>query len=265
MEAIESKIMTDNVLAIIQARVGSTRLPGKVFLPLAGKGSLEHVIARLKEARKVSDIIVATSVKQGDVKISEFCKKLKVKTFRGSEEDVLDRFYQAAKPLKPGHIVRITADCPMIDPAIIDDMILKHIENGSDYTSNTIEPTYPDGEDVEVFQMSALEKAWKSAKLSSEREHVTPYIRNNPRIFKLLNVAYKSDLSEKRWTLDEEKDYEFLKKIFDNLYPLNPFFGMEDVLDFLKKNPEVEKINSTIARNEGYQKSLKNDRVINNG
>ncbi len=265
MEVIENKIMTDNMLAIIQARTGSTRLPYKVFLPLAGKSALEHVIMRVKKSKEVSEVIVATSTKKDDVKIAEFCEKLSVRVFRGSEKDVLDRFYQASRLSKPLHVVRITADCPMIDPGIIDDIILKHIKSGSDYTSNTIEPTYPDGEDVEVFKTSAIEKAWKNTKLSSEREHVTPYIRNNPHIFRLLNVACKPDLSEKRWTLDEEKDYEFLKRIFDALYSLNPFFGMEDVLSFLKKNPQVENINSVIIRNEGYQKFLKNDRAINNG
>jgi spore coat polysaccharide biosynthesis protein SpsF len=254
--------MTDKVLAIIQARIGSTRLPCKVLLPLAGKSALEHVIMRVKRSEEISEVIVATSTKEDDIKIVEFCEELNVRTFRGSEEDVLDRFYQASKLLKPVHVVRITADCPMIDPKIISEIVLEHLKGGSDYTSNTIEPTYPDGEDVEVFKASALEKAWKSAKLSSEREHVTPYIKNNPHVFKLMNVVYKYDLSGKRWTLDEKKDYEFLKKVFDGLYPLSHFFGMEDVVAFLKKNPKVEYLNSTINRNEGYQKSLKNDRVI---
>ena len=257
--------MKDDVLAIIQARICATRLPGKVLMPLAGKSVLEHVIMRIKRSEKVSGVIVATSTKEDDIKIVEFCEKLNVRTFRGSEEDVLDRFYQASRLLKPAHVVRITADCPMIDPKIINEIVLKHLKNGSDYTSNTIEPTYPDGEDVEVFKMSALEKAWKSAKLSSEREHVTPYVKNNPQIFKLLNITYKVNLSEKRWTLDEKIDYEFLKEIFDNLYSLNPFFSMEDILRFLEKNPRIECINSVITRNEGYQKSLKNDRVVKNG
>lgn len=257
--------MTDKVIAIIQARIGSTRLPRKVLLPLAGKSALEHVIMRVKKAEKVSEVIVATSTKENDRKIIKLCNELGVYVFCGSEEDVLDRFYQASRLLKADHIVRITADCPMIDPGIIDNVILEHIKDRADYTSNTIKPAYPNGEDVEVFKMSVLEKAWKNAKLSSEREHVTPYIRNNSQIFKLLNVAYKVDLSGKRWTLDEEKDYEFLKEIFNNLYPLNPFFGMENILSFLEKNPRVENINSAIMRNKGYQKSLKNDRIVNNG
>lgn len=257
--------MTDKVVAIIQARIGSTRLPGKVLLPLAGNSVLEHVIMRVRKAKEVSGVIVATSTKEDDIKIVEFCKKLNVQAFRGSEEDVLDRFYQASRLLKPDHIVRITADCPMIDPKIIDEIVFKHLKNRFDYTSNTMEPSYPDGEDVEVFKISVLEKAWKNAKLSSEREHVTPYIRNNPQIFKLSNVSYKTDLSARRWTLDEEKDYKFLKKIFESLYSLNPFFSMEDILRFLEENPGIEKTNANISRNEGYQEALKNDRIINNG
>lgn len=252
-------------VAIIQARMRATRLPDKVLMPLAGRSVLEHVIARLKRSEEVSEVIVATSTNRDDEKITEFCKKLNVKAFRGSEEDVLDRFYQASKLSEPEHIVRITADCPMIDPEIISEIVNEHLKSGSDFTSNTIKPTYPDGEDVEVFKMSALENAWKNAKLLSEREHVTPYMKNNPRSFKLLNVVYKTDLSAKRWTLDEKNDYEFLKEVFADLYPRDPFFGMEDVLLFLEKNPQVERINLAISRNEGYKKSLRNDGVINNG
>jgi spore coat polysaccharide biosynthesis protein SpsF len=257
--------MKDRVIAIIQARINSTRLPGKVFLPLAGKSAIEHVIMRVKKSEKVSEVVVATSVNKCDSKIVEFCGGMGIRVFRGSEEDVLDRFYRASGPLKTGHVVRVTADCPAIDPKVIDNIIVKHLEKGVDYTSNTIEPTYPDGEDVEVFKVDALEEAWKNAKLSSEREHVTPYITKNPQIFKLLNVTYKTDLSKKRWTLDEERDYMFLGKIFDNLYPLDPFFGIEDVLRFLEENPGVEEINSGIKRNEWYQKSLKNDRIVSDG
>ncbi len=249
--------MTGKTIAIIQARIGATRLPGKVLLKLAGKSVLEHVILRVKKAGSISDVVVATSVKKDNEAIVEFCGKLGVRTFSGSEEDVLDRFYQAALLLKPEHMVRITADCPMIDPDIIDEIVSKHIEKGCDYTSNTIKPTYPDGEDVEVFKMSALEMAWKNAKLPSEREHVTPYIRNNPKLFRAVNVSYKTDLSGKRWTLDEERDYRFLSGVFEGLYGTNHFFGMEEVLKFLEKNPELEGINSSIMRNEGYLKSLR--------
>lgn len=254
--------MNGKIIAIIQARFGSTRLPGKVLLPLAGKSVLEHVVMRVRQSRKVSGAIVATSVKSADEKISEICKELGVPVFRGSEEDVLDRFYHASLLLKPDHVVRITADCPMIDPEVIGKVIAEHLKQKMDYTSNTLDPTYPDGECVEVFKASALEEAWKNARLSSQREHVTSYIKNNPQIFKLLNIAYATDLSKKRWTLDEERDYRFLKKIFDSLYPLDPFFGINDVLRFLAGNPQIEEINSGIIRNEGYQKSLKNDRII---
>jgi len=257
--------MTNKVLAIIQARMGSTRLPGKVLLPLAGKSVLEHVIMRVQKAEKVSRIIVATSISKDNERIVDACKRLSVGIFRGSEEDVLDRFYRASLTIRPDHVIRITADCPMIDPEVIDNVISRHLKDKADYTSNTIEFTYPDGEDVEIFKMIALKEAWKNAKLSSQREHVTPYIKANPQIFKILNVAYRINLSKKRWTLDQEKDYRFLIKIFDNLYPSNHFFGMDEILKFLEKNPRIKKINSGIARNEGYLKSLKKDKTIKNG
>lgn len=257
--------MQDNIIAVIQARMNSKRLPGKVLMPLAGRNVLEHVAMRVRKAHMVSEVIVATSINEEDAKIAEACEKLGVRVFRGSEEDVLDRFYRASLPLNSDHVVRITADCPMIDPEVIDSVIARHIKVGTDYTSNTLEPTYPDGEDVEVFKMSALEKAWKNAKLSSEREHVTPYIRNNPQVFKLLSVVRPGDLSGRRWTLDEDRDYRFLKEVFDSLYHLNNFFGITDILKFLEKNPRVEKINSCILRNEGYRESLKKDRTIKNG
>lgn len=251
--------MADKIIAIIQARISSARLPGKVLLRLADRSVLEHVVMRVQEAKKISNVVVATSVKKDDEKIEGICKEIGVSVFRGSEEDVLDRFYHAALPLRPDHIVRITADCPMMDPDIIDNIIERHIGSGSDYTCNVIEPTYPDGEDVEVFKMSALEQALGKAKLTSEREHVTPYIRNNPQIFKLLNVRCITDLSKKRWTLDEERDYRFLKIIFDSLYSSNRIFRMDDVLRFLEANPGLEEINSDILRNEGYLKSLRDD------
>ncbi|MBU0605748.1 MAG: glycosyltransferase family protein [Candidatus Omnitrophica bacterium] len=257
--------MKEKIIAIIQARIGSTRLPGKVLLPLAGKSVLEHVIRRVQRSKNVSEVVVATSVGSADVAIAGMCKELSVRVFRGREQDVLDRFYQASVPLNPDHVVRVTADCPMIDPQVIDTVIARHFEGKADYTTNTIQPTYPDGEDIEIFTALALEKAWRFAKLPSEREHVTPYMRNNPQLFKLSNVAYATDLSGKRWTIDEERDYLFLQEIFNALYPVNNFFGMDDIVSFLKKNPRIEEINSGITRNDGYRKSLKNDRTSANG
>lgn len=251
-----------DMLAIIQARTGSTRLPDKVLLDLEGKTVLEHVINRAKASRYISDVFVGTSIKKADLKIAGLCAELEVNVFCGSEDDVLDRYYQAARLVRPKHVVRITADCPVIDPSVVDKVIELHIKENADYTSNTFGETYPDGQDVEVFTFEALKESWKKATLASEREHVAPYMRNHPEIFRQASLNYKENLSNKRWTLDNREDYEFLKIIFRNLYPQKPLFGMDDMLDFLGKNPEVEWINMHIMRNEGYAKSLREDRML---
>lgn len=250
------------IISIIQARCGSTRLPNKVLLDLEGKTVLEHVINRVKGSRLISDVFVATTIKKIDLIIVKLCAELGVNVYCGSEDDVLDRYYQISKLVKPKHIVRITADCPVIDPKIIDQVIDLHIKENADYTTNTFGETFPDGEDVEVFSFESLKEASEKAKLSSEREHVAPYIRNNPGKFKHASLNYQDNLSNKRWTLDNQEDYEFLKIIFKNIYQQNPLFSMDDILEFLKKNPEIEKINNHIMRNEGYAKSLREDKII---
>jgi len=248
-------------IGIIQARVGSTRLPKKVLKKVEGKTILEHVINRVKAAKNLDDIIVATTIKKEDLEIVKLCAQQGISVFCGSEDDVLDRYYQAARLFKAENIVRITSDCPLIDPKIIDNVIDLYFKENADYATNTIPETFPDGEDVEVFRFNALRTAWKNAKLASEREHVTPYIRNNS-IFKIANLKCKPNLATKRWTLDEPEDFEFVKTIYKNLYHKNPLFGMKEILGFLKKHPEVESINKNIVRNEGYLKSLREDRIL---
>ncbi|NQT66900.1 MAG: glycosyltransferase family protein [Actinobacteria bacterium] len=249
------------ILGIIQARMSSTRLPGKVLLDLEGKCVLEHVINRVNSAKMIDDVIVATTIKKEDLQILKICNSIGIKVFCGSEENVLDRYYQAAKLFNPEHIVRITSDCPMIDPKVIDKVINLHLKEKADYTTNVITETFPDGEDVEIFTFETLNKAWRNAKLLSEREHVTPYIKKHPKIFKIRNLENDKNLSNKRWTLDNPEDYEFIKVIYKNLYVKNHLFGVEEILDFLNRNPDVERINEHIKRNEGYLKSLKNDKV----
>lgn len=257
--------MKMKVLAILQARMRSTRLPNKVLLPLEGRPVLHHVINRARESRLVSDLVVATTVNGQDKAIADACKSIGANVFRGSEADVLDRFYQAAKLSRPDHIVRVTSDCPLLDPKIIDLVAKRHLKEDAEYTSNIHPPTFPDGEDIEVFTFGALEKAWKNARLSSEREHVTPYIYNNPGLFKISNVENSNDLSKKRWTLDEKQDYEFIKQVYKGLYAVNPLFGMKEILGFLAKHPEFERINAGIGRNKGYAKSLQEDKVAKQG
>lgn len=250
------------VIAIVQARMGSTRLPGKVLLNLEDKTVLEHVIRRVKSSEYVDDVLVATTINKDDLRIIELCARLGVSVYCGSEDDVLDRYYQAAKLFKAEKIVRITSDCPIIDSKIIDEVISLHLKNNADYASNTLKETYPDGQDVEVFTFTALKTAWKSAKLASEREHVTPYIRNNPDIFEHVSLEYKDDLSQKRWTLDNAEDLEFLRLIYKSLYNKNRLFNMDDILTLINEKPEIEKINQHIIRNEGYLKSIREDKTL---
>jgi spore coat polysaccharide biosynthesis protein SpsF len=251
-----------SITAIIQARVSSTRLPGKVLLQLEGKSVLEHVVNRIKACTSVSDIYVATSINADDDAIVKICKEMNINIYRGSLEDVLDRYYQAANLTQAKHIIRITADCPMIDPTIVEQVIKSHLDEKADYTSNIISETFPDGEDVEIFTVDTLVDAWENAKLTSEREHVTLYIRNHPEKFKLNSVSNNINLGKKRWTIDNPEDYEFLKVIFANLYHHNNCFGMTEILTFLKRNPDIESINAGVKRNEGLAKSLRQDKII---
>lgn len=215
---------------------------------------------RVKATKYINDIIIATTTNHQDDDIVHFATRERLKLYRGSEEDVLDRFYKAATEYGVKTIVRITPDCPMLDQKITDLVILKYLEGKFDYVSNTIVPTYPDGLDTEVFSVQALEKTWKEANLSSEREHVTAYIVKHPEIFRLFNVSREEeDLSWMRWTVDTEQDLRFVKRIFAELYTPGEIFHMEDVVGLLKKKPDLLKINQGISRNEGYQLSLSRD------
>lgn len=234
----------------------STRLPNKVLLPLGRKTILENVVDRVSRAKSISQVIVATSTEGADDVIAELCEEKGIKYFRGSHEDVLDRFYQAAKKFKAKHICRITADCPLIDSVVIDEAIEAYEKGGYDYVSNSHPiATYPDGFDTWIFSFSVLEKSWQEAKLPSEREHVTSYIWNHPEIFKNFNIKNGKDLSEYRLTIDEEKDYQALKIIVEKVKDLT----MENIIKFLNENPEVKKINAPLERDAGYKKSLKQD------
>lgn len=243
---------------IVQARTGSTRLPGKVLMNLGGKTVLERVLERAAAARSLSEVAVATGIGAENLPIVKFCAAKGIRVFCGSEGDVLDRFYQLAKLVKPKNIVRITADCPLMDPYIIDLVVKAHCRSGADYTTNAEPPTFPDGEDVEVFTFRALERAWNAATLTSEREHVTPYVRKHPRIFKTHSVRNAADLSGKRWTLDNPEDMTFLTAVY-KAFKGEGLFGMDEILRLLSKRPELEKLNGAITRNEGYKKSIRED------
>lgn len=247
----------NGIIAVIQARIGSARLPAKVLLNLEGKTVLERVIERVNNSKFIKEVIVATTISKEDLEIVNLCSKIGVRVYCGSGNDVLDRYFQVARLLSARHIVRITADCPLIDPEVMDRVIKLHLKERADYTSNTINETFPDGEDVEVITFQALKKSWENAKLSFEREHVTAYIRKHPELFRHVNLSYAKDISGKRWTLDEKSDYRFIKLIYKNLYKKNKIFGMKEILELLDEHPAYEKINHKIIRNTGYLKSLK--------
>ncbi len=248
-------------IVITQARSGSTRLPGKVLLKIKNKTLLEIHIDRIKKAKRVDKIYIATTTNKNDSCIVDLSKDLDVNYFCGSENDVLDRFYQTAKREQPDWVVRLTSDCPLIDPELIDAVIEMAQERDLDYCSNTLAELFPDGQDVEVFKFQALELAWKNAKLNSEREHVTPYIRKNSTyskgsLFKSENYPAPDNFGMVRLTVDEPNDLEAIRRIVDNL-------GFDctwrDYADYYLSHSEIQNLNNNIERNEGYQKSLKGD------
>lgn len=240
------------VVCLVQARVGSTRLPGKILKEICGKTILHHEIDRLKKCKEIDEIVIATTDKEDDDKIVNEAKKLSVKYFRGSENDVLSRFYYSAKENNADIIVRVTSDCPCIDFEILDKMLIyfkdKYKEKQVDYLSNTIKRTYPRGYDIEIFTFSALEKSYINAKKEYEREHVTPYIYDKTNNFLKLSFENKDDYSNYRVTLDTIEDFIVIKNIFENLYYKNPYFKLNDVVQYLNNNLHIVDINKHIEQ-----------------
>ena len=240
------------VVCLVQARVGSTRLPGKILKEICGKTILHHEIDRLKKCKEIDEIVIATTDKEDDDKIVNEAKKLSVKYFRGSENDVLSRFYYSAKENNADIIVRVTSDCPCIDFEILDKMLIyfkdKYKEKQIDYLSNTIKRTYPRGYDIEIFTFSALEKSYINAEKEYEREHVTPYIYDKTNNFLKLSFENKDDYSEYRVTLDTIEDFIVIKNIFENLYYKNPYFKLNDVVQYLNNNLHIVDINKHIEQ-----------------
>lgn len=243
-----------SVNAIIQARCGSTRFPNKVFALIDGKPLLWHVVNRLKHATKIDDIIVATTVSEKDDKIEEWCKENNVHCFRGSEDNVLNRYYSASEAYPSDYVVRITADDPFKEPKVIDAVITKLIEEGYDHVTNNLPPSFPEGLDCEAFKKSALDRSEKEAETAFEREHVTQYIYHHPEIFKIGNVSNGENLSYLRWTVDKDVDFEMVKAVYAHRNSANKgILLMDEILDILKANPEIEKINSEVERSAMYK------------
>lgn len=249
-----------HVVAIIQARMGSTRLPGKVMADICGKPMLACMIERVKRSKTLDDICIATTTMPADKQVLDLAAQSGVKAFAGGVSDVLDRYYRAATMLNTDIIVRLTGDCPLHDPEVIDRIVNVFLHNDYDYVSNTVSPTFPDGLDTEVFSLKALSIAWKEATWKSEREHVTPYIKKNRKIFKLKNVKNEKDLSTFRWTVDEQADLLFVRALYENFHP--KYFGMEEIIATLNDRPELIAVNEDILRDEGYCVSLQEDVVV---
>jgi len=250
------------VIGIIQARTDSTRLPNKTLKDIQGKPLILHVIERVQHAKLLDNVVLATTTRSIDTPLANLVQTQGIPVFRGKCDDVLDRYYQAAIKYHAKVIVRITGDCPLIDPQVIDIVVQVFLQYHYDYVTNTLPPTYPDGLDVEVFSYEALTKAWNEATLASEREHVTAYIRTHPKQFTLYNVKNPVDLSRFRWTVDQQEDLEFVREIFKRLYQKEKIFYMEDILTLLQEHPELQEINAGIQRNEGYLRSLQQDKKV---
>ena len=251
----------EKVTCIIQARTRSERLPNKVLKEIENLPMICHIINRVKKAKNIDQIILATSNTDTDKILLDIAKKFKIIGFAGDEKDVLDRFYNAAITYAANPIVRITGDCPLVDPILLDKMVEFYQANDYDYMSNTIERTFPDGLDIEIFSSEVLKISNKESKWLSEREHVTPYILKNQNDFRIYNYKNKQNLSNLRWCVDEEDDLIMIRKIFQEMRP-NQFFSTDDALKIILKRPDISKINSGIMTNEGYEKSLKNDRIV---
>lgn len=248
------------VIAIIQARMTSTRLPGKVLKKIMGKPLLSYQIERLRSCRSINEIIIATTINSDDDPIISLAKAEGLKYFRGSEEDVLDRYYQTAIKHHAKNIMRITGDCPLIESDICDAVAAEYFKSKADYARTG--ESLAEGLDCEMISFSALEVSWKNARLNSEREHVTLYIRNRPELFKIIVLQNERDDSKYRFTVDEPEDFEVVKAIIESLYKNSECFNYEDVINFLDENPKVFQKNSNIVRNEGLLISLKNDAVV---
>jgi spore coat polysaccharide biosynthesis protein SpsF len=258
-------------LVVVQARTGSTRLPGKILMPLAGAPLLARMIERVRAAKTPLDVAVATTTDAVDDAVAALAGKIGVRLFRGHPTDLLDRHYEAAREAKAEIVVKIPSDCPLIDPAVIDRVLgawsaMHERGESPDYASNLHPATYPDGNDVEVMSMAALETAWREASKPHEREHTTPFLWDQPERFKIANVAWETgrDLSmSHRFTIDYEADYRFIAAVYDALWTGNrPIFSLEEILQLLEEQPELHQINAEYAGVNWYRHHLRELRTV---
>ncbi len=238
------------VVLVNQARMTSTRLPGKVLKPVLGKALLAYQLDRLRRAQRVDECVVATTRNAADDPIAALCGEMGVSVYRGEELDVLDRYYHAAREHAADVVVRVTSDCPVIDPVLVDQVIEAFAQGDYDYVSNTRERTFPRGMDTEVFSMRALEEAWREGRLPYEREHVTPFLYQHPQRYAIGNVASGRDLGMHRWTVDTPEDFDLIQRIITALYPTQPEFGLDDILAQFELHPDWIGINQHIRQKE---------------
>lgn len=247
-------------LVIIQARCGSSRLPGKVLKDISGATALGQMLNRVSRSKRIDEIMVATTLHKEDLPIVSLVSGLGYRIFTGSSEDVLDRYYQAARLIHPEYVIRLTADCPLFDWRVLDDAIDTLKPETDDLAM--LSETFPDGQDLEIVRFSVLEQVWKAASLASEREHVTLYLRNHKEQFAIQDYVCKlGNLNSERWTLDEAEDLEMIRKVYDHFFPRTDF-SMEEIYAFLSAHPEIHAINQRFIRNEGLLISLANDRFV---
>lgn len=250
------------ILGILQARTGSSRLPNKVLKSLLGEPMLARQIERLKRCKRLDQLLVATSDQPEDCAIARLCQQLDIPCFCGPLDDVLLRFYLAAQPYSPTHVVRLTGDCPLADPALIDELITLHLAGEYDYSSNCGDPSYPDGLDAEIMSGATLATLQEEATTQTEREHVTYYIRRHPEQFSIGELRRTPSLAHLRWTVDETADFALVERIYQALYPTNPVFTTDDILALLAQQPELAILNTRHQRNEGLADSLAKEHPI---
>lgn len=258
---------SQRIVTIVQARMASTRLPGKVMLPLVGQPLLVRMVERVQAATLSGTVIVATSTKPEDDVLAELCHDKDLLCYRGDPEDLLDRHYRAGQALEATTVIKIPSDVPLIDPRIIDRVIAYYLahEGTFDYVSNLHPASYPDGNDVEIMTMPALETAWREATRALEREHTTPYFWENPARFSVGNVSWETGLDysmSHRWTIDYPADYDFINAIYDALYAPGSHFSLEDILAYLDAHPEVATMNADLAGVNWYRNHLDELRTV---
>lgn len=245
------------VVGIVQARMDSTRLPKKALKDILGKPMLWHIINRVKNSELIDDIIIACTNKDGDDLIEEFARKNSIKCYRGSVDDIVDRFYNAAKFAKADIIIRLWGDCPLIDPKLIEKVLKIFIKNNYDYANNFNPATYPTGMNFEIYTYKVLEKIWKETTDPFYREYPFECIYKNSGSLKILFDKNKNNLSHIHLTVDYEEDFEIITQIYESLYTKNRKFDLNDILNFIKKNPDIIKSNKNLKRNIEYEEQLK--------